>query len=116
MWKVFLQKCFCKNGSEKLKWNNIVQQVGAELCQAQLPLEMIVEDGVVFGVEVEVCHCQPEWVGWWFGWWTKTILMQTSTQVEVLVGVGVELYIAVVEAGADLQYTFPDGLMTMMDY
>ena len=42
-------------------------------------------------------------------------LMLISTQVEVLVEVGVEQYLAVVEAGADLQYTFPDGLRTMAD-
>ena len=41
--------------------------------------------------------------------------MLISTQVEVLVEVGVEQYVAVVEAGADLQYTFPDGLRTMAD-
>ena len=35
-------------------------------------------------------------------------LMLISTQVEVLVEVGVELFVA--EARADLQYTFPDGL------
>ena len=29
--------------------------------------------------------------------------------------VGVEQYVAVVEAGADLQYTFPDGLWNMAD-
>jgi len=39
-------------------------------------------------------------------------LMLISTQVENLVEVWVELYVAVVEAGADLQYTFPDGLLT----
>ena len=37
-------------------------------------------------------------------------LMLISTQVEVIVEVGVEQYVAVVEAGADLQNTFPDGL------
>ena len=42
-------------------------------------------------------------------------LILISTQVEVLVEVGVEQYVAVVEAGADLQYTFPDGLRTMAD-
>ena len=42
-------------------------------------------------------------------------LILISTQVEVLVEVGVEQYVAVVEAGADLQYTFPDGLRTMVD-
>ena len=36
-------------------------------------------------------------------------LMLISTQALVLVEVGVKLYVAVVEAGADLQYTFPDG-------
>ena len=47
----------------------------------------------------------------WVGGWTKTKLMQTSTQVEVVIEVGVALYKAVVEAGADLQYTLPDGLL-----
>ena len=42
-------------------------------------------------------------------------LMLISTQVEVLVKVGVEQYVAVVEAGADLQYTFADGLRTLVD-
>ena len=45
------------------------------------------------------------------GWVGRLI----STQVEVVVEVGVELYVAVFEAGADLEYTFPDGLRTM-DY
>ena len=32
------------------------------------------------------------WVGcWWVGGWTKTKLMQNSTQVEVVLEVGVEL-------------------------
>ena len=35
--------------------------------------------------------------------------MLISTQVEVLVEVGVEQYVAVVEAGADLQYTTDYG-------
>ena len=39
-------------------------------------------------------------------------LMPISTQVKVLVEVGVELYVAVVEAGTYLQYTFLDGLRT----
>ena len=43
----------------------------------------------------------------------KIILI--STRVEVPVEVGVEQYVAVVEAGADLQYTFPDRLQTMAD-
>ena len=42
-------------------------------------------------------------------------LILISTQVEVLLEVGVEQYVAVVEAGADVQYTFPDGLRTMAD-
>ena len=42
-------------------------------------------------------------------------LMLISTQFEVVVEVGVELYVSIVEAGADPQYTFPDGLRTM-DY
>ena len=46
----------------------------------------------------------------WVGRLNKLNLI--STQVEVLVEVGVEQYVAVVEAGADLQYTFPDGLRT----
>ena len=37
-------------------------------------------------------------------------LMLISTQVEFVVEVGVELYVVVDEAGADLQNTFPDGL------
>ena len=31
-------------------------QAGAELCQAQVKLEVVVEIGVEFGVEVEACH------------------------------------------------------------
>ena len=49
----------------------------------------------------------------WVGRLNKLNLI--STQVEVLVEVGVEQYVAVVEAGADLQYTSPDGLRTMAD-
>ena len=32
------------------------QQAGAELCQAQVLLEVVVEIGVEFGVEVKACH------------------------------------------------------------
>ena len=46
------------------------------------------------------------WVVKWVGKLKQ--LMLISTQVEVVVEVGVEHYVAVVEAGADLQYTFPD--------
>ena len=31
-------------------------QAGTELCQAQVKLEVVVEVGVEFGVEVEACH------------------------------------------------------------
>ena len=34
----------------------IYKQAGAELCQAQVKLEIVVEFGVEFGVEVEACH------------------------------------------------------------
>ena len=42
--------------------------------------------------------------------------INANLKVEVVVEVGVELYVAVVEAGADLQHTFPDGLQTMTGY
>ena len=35
---------------------NRLEQAGAELCQAQVKLEVVVEIGVEFGVEVEACH------------------------------------------------------------
>ena len=34
----------------------ISQQAGAELCQAQVKLEVVVEFGVEFGIELEPCH------------------------------------------------------------
>ena len=39
------------------------QQAGAELCQAQAKLEVVVEIGVEFGVEVDACHYYSGWVG-----------------------------------------------------
>ena len=54
--------------------DKICKQAGAVLCQAQVKLGDIVI--VVFGVEVETCHCQPGWV---VGWLTKTKLMLIST-------------------------------------
>ena len=69
------------------------KQAGAELCQAQVQLEVVVEIGAEFGVEVEACHYQPGWVvvG---GGWTKTKLMLFSTQVEVVVELKLELSLA----------------------
>ena len=43
----------------KLVWtgnNRGYKQAGAELCQAQVKLEVVVEVGVEFGAEVEACH------------------------------------------------------------
>ena len=37
-------------------FHNIMKQAGAELCQAQLKLEVVVEIVVELGVEVEACH------------------------------------------------------------
>ena len=37
---------------------------GAELGQAQVTLEVVVEVGIEFGVEVEACHYLPGWVRW----------------------------------------------------
>ena len=41
-------------------------QAGAELCQAQVKLEVVVEVGIEFGVEVEVeveaCHYKSGWI------------------------------------------------------
>ena len=68
----------------KVKKNNEKQAV-AELCQAQVQLEVAVD----FAVEVEACHYQPGWVV--VGGWTKTKLMLISSQVEVVVEVEVEL-------------------------
>ena len=34
----------------------ILKQAGAELCQAQVKLEVVVEVAVEFGVEIEACH------------------------------------------------------------
>ena len=34
----------------------ILKQAGAELCQAQVKLEVVVEVGLKFGVEVGSCH------------------------------------------------------------
>ena len=41
------------------------EQARAELCQAQVKLEVVVE----IGVEVEACHYKPKWVvdGGWVG-------------------------------------------------
>ena len=36
--------------------NSFKEQAGAELCQAQVKLEVVVEVGVEFGVELETCH------------------------------------------------------------
>ena len=36
--------------------DKISKQAGVELCQAQAKLEVVVEIGVEFGVEVEACH------------------------------------------------------------
>ena len=60
-----------------------IKQAGAELCQAQVQLEVVVE----IGVEIEACHYQPGWVvdGGWMGGWTNTKFMLFSTQVEVVV-------------------------------
>ena len=33
-----------------------IEQAGAELCQAQVKLEVVVEVGVEFGAELEACH------------------------------------------------------------
>ena len=41
---------------KKYLGENIVRQAGAELCQAQVKLEDVVEIGIEFGVEVEACH------------------------------------------------------------
>ena len=38
------------------KAENMNKQAGAELCQAQVKLEVVVEIVVEFGVEVEACH------------------------------------------------------------
>ena len=40
----------------KEKVHKDVKQAGAELCQAQVELEVVVEVGVEFWVEVEACH------------------------------------------------------------
>ena len=40
----------------------IWEQAGAELCQAQVKTEVIVEVWVVIGVEVEDCHCESGWL------------------------------------------------------
>ena len=37
-------------------FNKSRKQAGAELCQAQVKLEVVVEVGVGFGAEVEACH------------------------------------------------------------
>ena len=37
-------------------------QAGAELCQAQVKLEVVVEVEVEFGVEVETCHYKSGWI------------------------------------------------------
>ena len=58
----------------------MVKQAVAELCQAQLKLEVVVEIVVELGVEVEACHYQSGWVGG--GWSDKTKVILNSTQVE----------------------------------
>ena len=67
------------------------KQAGAELCQAQVQLEVVVEIVVDFGVEVEACLYQPGLVDWW----TKIKLMLFSTQVEVGVELKLELSLAI---------------------
>ena len=56
----------------KIILKRIKNQAGAELCQAQVKLEVVVE----MGVEVEVCHYYPG--GCVVGGWTKTKLMLNS--------------------------------------
>ena len=62
----------------------MLEQAGAEMCQAQVQLEVGVEIGVDFGVEVEACHYQSGWVvgGGWSDK-TKVILISTKVEVEV---------------------------------
>ena len=45
-----------ESGGHLMIANKIIKQGGAELCQAQVKLEVLVEVGVEFGVEVEACH------------------------------------------------------------
>ena len=47
------------------KNERMIEQAGAELCQAQVQLEVVLE----IGVEVEACHYQPGWGvdGGWVG-------------------------------------------------
>ena len=56
-----------------------------------MKLKFLIEIGVEFGVEVEATSPGGGWVldGWWVLDFTR--LMQISTQVEVVVEVGVEL-------------------------
>ena len=65
----------CLKSMRWIIWKN-TQQAEAELCQAQVKLEVIVEVWVAFGVEVEACYCYSGWVG---GWLIKTKLMLIST-------------------------------------
>ena len=66
--------------------NYKLRQAGAELCQAQAKLEVVVE----FGIEVEACHYKSRWMGGWVGGQTKTKLIIISTQIEVVFEVEVE--------------------------
>ena len=54
---VFIFITWTKNFQKKtFKTKTIEKQAGAELCQAQVKLEVVVEVGVEFGVELETCH------------------------------------------------------------
>ena len=63
----------------------MILQAGAELCQARVKLEVVVEVESI--VEVDACHFQTRWVGGQ----EKTKLILISIQIEVVVKVEVEL-------------------------
>ena len=86
MLKMFVKISY--NFLKQCHW--ILEQAGAELCQAQVKLEVVFEVGVEFGgefgVEVEASYYYSWWLAGWVGE-KKTKLMLYSTLVEVVVEV-----------------------------
>ena len=80
------QKCWSKYSDPN---KNICKQAGAQLCQAQVKLEVVVEVVLEVGFEigVEVCPDVGGWVGWRLGLNDNTaILNSVDVVVEVELG------------------------------
>ena len=64
--------------------NKYLEQAGAELCQAQVKLEVVVV--VEFGVEVETCHYQSGGQWWVDGQWDKKEFQPTKIEAPKKLG------------------------------